>query len=537
MLLLLLACTGSEGPGSEPAGTAAVTIALAGDVGDLLPILSRSALDATVSDAIYMPLVTTDFDCAVRFHPGLARTWTRSDDGRRLRVELRTDLHWDDGVPVTAEDVRFTWALVADPSAQSSRSDVLAAAGPPKVIDSDTLEWTFKAPTPLERMLLTVSAVVPAPKHALDGPAVDRASLRGHSLDTQAPVGNGPWRLSERIPGERIVLTPNPGWSGSKDERPRLGRVVFRVLPDHAQRMEALRTGAVDVADGVDIAEIDGLLADNPALQVRRRGWRNVEFVAWNTAVGAESTPHPLFADRAVRRALTQAIDIDRLITELLTSPQTGEIYGRPAVSTITPALCEIAKDEVTRLPFAPEDARVQLAELGWADTNNDGWLDREGQPFRFSLLVSSASPRRQAAADRVRAALATIGVDVKVEALESRALFERIKSGDYDAALSSWSAAVDPDPAPIWDPESEYNLTRWRDQRVADLLATAAAAPDTATAASTYEQLQRVIYEEQPYTFLYWVDEPVLVNQRLEGVEVDLMAPWRSLNRWWAKG
>ena len=451
---------------------------------------------------------------------------------------LRTDATWEDGAKVTADDVRFAWTLVADPVVKSTRAVALAAAGAPRVVDADTLEWRFVAPTPLERMLLTVASVVPVPKHLLDGPSVDRASLRTHALDTQSPVGNGPWRLSERVTGERLVLTPNTAWSGPDDERPRLGRVVFRVLPDYAARIEALRSGAVDVAEGIDVADIDGLLADNPDLQVRRRGWRTVEYVAWNTVTrsgpDADPTPHPLFADRSVRRALTQAVDIDGMITALLTSPKTGEIYGRPAVSTLTPALCDIAKDEVARLPFSPEDARAQLTELGWADTNNDGWLDKDGQPFRFTLLVSAASPRRGAAADRVREGLAAIGIDVQVSRLEPATLVERIQARDFDAVLSSWSAAVDPDPAPIWGPESEFNLTTWRDQRVADLLATAAAAPDMATAAATYEQLQRVVYEEQPYTFLYWVDEPVLVHRRFDGVTVDLLAPWRSLNRWW---
>lgn len=538
LALLPSSCEPSRAP--EPGE--ALRIALATDVRDLLPPLHESATEGNVVAAINLPLLDSSFDCGLKFKPALAQDWKFSDDGLTLRVTLERGVRWPDGAPVTADDVRFGWELLEDPQVRGPRAELLERFSPkarPRLVDDHTLEWVLAEPTDRVAALALVASVYPVPKHLLDHMSADRASLREHTLNARSPVGTGPFGVTSWERGRQVVLEPNRAYSGPEAWRPALSRVELRVLPSYDARIAALKAGAVDVVEGVSVADADALVATDPSLQLKRRGWRTVEFVAWN-AVDSEGgggrqggRPHPLFADREVRRALAMAIDVDGLIRELLTSARDGEVYGRPAVGTLTPAHCGVHNDAIQRLGLDVDGARARLAELGWIDTNNDGWLDRDGRTFRFTLLSSTASPRRMRAAALVREQLARVGVEVVVEPLEPVPFYERLKARDFDAALSSWSASLYVDPSPIWGAGSEFNFTGYESARTQELLARGLAEPNAERAAEVWRDLQATIYEDQPYAFLYWADEIVVIDGRFRDATVDLVGAWRDLHRW----
>ncbi|MDP2317638.1 MAG: ABC transporter substrate-binding protein [Pseudomonadota bacterium] len=534
-LLSLAACTPPAGaPAVAPGGGDTLIIGVPADVKDFLPVLYQSPADGAVVEALHTPLLQTDFDCELRFKPAWAKTWSFSEDGRTIRMELDDGLTWQDGTPVTAEDLRFTYKLVADPDVRSPHVENLARVQPgaaPRIVSPNTIEWEFTEAYDRTRMLANIGKLPATPKHLLDNRSVDRRSLRDHPLDTQTPMGNGPWKVAAWEKGARLVLEPNERFTGAPELRPHLDRVILQVLPDYAARLDALRAGTIDLMADVLVADADTLAA-NPEIAIRRRGWRTMDYVAWNE-VDRAGAPHPLFADREIRRALAMGIDTDALIRDLLTSATSGEVYGRPAVGTVTPALCGVHNDAIKRIPYGPDDARARLGELGWADTNADGWLDKGGQPFRFTLLYNDDNPRRTGAAERVAANLRAIGVDVQLQPLDGAIFFARLKSGDYDAALSGWSASLYVDPSVIWGAESEYNFTHYRNPEVTRLLREGLAEPDGARSALIWRDLQAILYEDQPYAFLYWTDEIVAVHERFSDAKIDVLSAWRDLASW----
>jgi peptide/nickel transport system substrate-binding protein len=556
LVLLLSACPPpADGPASDGSGGETLIIGVPADVKDFLPVLYQSPGDGNVVAALNVPLLETDFDCALDFKPAWAKSWTFSPDGRTIRMELDDRLTWQDGTAVTAEDLRFAYELVADPAVASPQAENLARVKPgaaPRIVGPTTIEFEFTEAYDRTRMLAHIGNLPAVPKHLLDNPSVARRSLREHPLDAQTPMGNGPWKLARWDKGARLVLEPNERFTGPDEMRPRLGRVILEVLPDYAARLEALKSGAIHLMADVLVADADTLAAPSALggrgeLTLRRRGWRTMDYVAWNGVgrpgdagkAGAhvdthpKLAPHPLFGDREVRRALTMAIDTDALIRDLLTSTATGEVYGRPAVGTVTPALCGVHNDSIKPIPYGPDDARARLLELGWADTNADGWLDKGGVPFRFGLAYNDDNPRRVGAAERVAANLRAVGLDVVLEPLHGAVFFARLRTGDYDAALSGWSASLYVDPSVIWAPDSEFNFTQYRNPEVARLLSEGLAEPDGARSAVTWQELQQVIYDDQPYTFLYWTDEIVAVDKRFEDAKIDVLGAWRDLASW----
>jgi len=253
----------------------------------------------------------------------------------------------------------------------------------------------------------------------------------------------------------------------------------------------------------------------------------------------AEAGPHPLFGDPAVRRALTQAIDADRMMQDHFGSPAAGEVYAKRAVGTITPSLCGMHNDEIAPLPHDPQAARDHLAALGWVDSDADGVLDKDGRPFRFGLLVSSGKPRYEAVAVTVQAALKQIGVDVQIESLEFNAYVQRAIAKDFDAMVGGWSMDFFVDPTSKWHsgPGYTYNFVSYANPEADALIERGLSQTDPAEAAATWRELQRVIHDDQPYTFLWWRDEIVAVNGRITGARTDLLSATAHLWEWTPAG
>jgi len=557
VLLLALglpACDGASTPDAPKPVPGAprdvLVIAVASDAHDLLQPVSESAADAPVIEAMQLAPMDAEFECRLAFEPELASSWEFAPDGLTLEMRLRTDIQWPDGTPVGAEDVRAAYALIADPAVASPRRDVLGHfvdGAAPEVVDAHTLRFRYTHAYDRATMLSHAN-LAPVPRHLLGPPAVDPRLIREHPANTVEPVASGPFRLDHWTRGEELVLVPNPGFSGPREFQAKLRQVVFRVIPDYAARVTELLAGRVDLVDQLQVEDADRLKRERPEYVLARRGWRSLDYLAWNEldpadvrarAAGggrvdpAEVARHPIFGDPELRKALTAAVDVNQLIRELLTSEVTGEVYGRPAVGTVSPALCGVHADTLVTVPFDPDAAGRRLGELGWVDSNGDGWRDRGGVELRFTVLTNDGNPRRTRAAERIKEGFARIGVDMRVEVLQPATFFDRLRSRDFEAALTGGSASLFADSSAYWAPDGAFNFTGYANPRVTELLAQALAEPDHDRARPLWLEMQRLVYADQPYTFLYWLDEIVAVHGRFQNTRVDLLAPYRQLHRW----
>ncbi len=584
-LVALLASCGGPAPEAEPSSAGGqrdtLVIALGADANNLISVVSASASDGDIMSNIFYPLVDGEFDCDLKAKPALAKSWSWSEDGTVLSMELRDDITWSDGQKFTASDIAFTMELVEDPVVASPRLayiQSLKEGARPKVIDDTHIEWHFTHAYDRTTQIFHAAVLEPVPRHVLAD--ADRSTLRGHPFNTD-PVVNGRWVISKWDRNQKIVLEPNPKWSGDAEETPKLRRVIFRVIPEYATRLVELETGGIDLMDRLQIADADRLREEHPEIKLHRRGWRSMDYVGWNMldrddfrakkdaaqaaydaeieridAVGgtdaetAEAkttakdllavdlttvTPNPLFGDRDVRRALARAVDTDKLIGDLLTSTRSGEAYGRPSVGTITPALCSAHNDDIKRLAYDPAAAKAELAALGWTDTNNDGTIDKDGREFRFSLETNSENPRRAKAAVIIQANLADVGIKVDIEKVEFNKFVDNHRKKNFDAFLGGWSAGLFIDPTVIWHSgeEYEFNFGSYANPKVDRLIETGLKTPDPAESNPIWKEMQAEIYGDQPYLFLYWMDEIVGIHERFDGAKIDVQSAYRDLHSW----
>ncbi len=502
--------------------------AVLADANAMLPIVAETAFADEVLTNLAVELIDTDFDCSLKKKPGFATSWEWNDDGTVIRMKLRDDLKWEDGTPVTADDIIFTYDLVADPLTTSPRYGFIERLKPdarPKKIDETTIEWHFTEAYDRDTQMAHVNLKL-VPAHVLRN--ADKASLRSHPLASK-PLSYGPFRVAKWERNQQLVLEPNPAFPGTAADKAKLARVIFRIIPEYATRIIELEAGRLDMVPGVLIEDADRLRETHPEIRLVRRGWRSQDYIGWNLE-------NPLFQDVRVRKALALAADRDAMIERLLTS-KTGEKYAKRAVSTVTPALCGVVPD-VKPLPYDTNQAKALFAEAGWTDSNGDGVLDKNGQRFAFTLSTNTGNKRRADIAVLLQAQLKEIGVEVNIEKLEANTFFERLRKHDFEAGLAGWAAGLFVDPSALWNCSTaeqpvEFNFTQYCNPEVDALIEKGLKTPDPADSAPIWKEVQAKIFEDQPYMFLWWMDEIVAIHERFENVQIDVLSRIHHLEDW----
>jgi len=512
------ACTGPD-DGSTTRERPLI-LGYASELQGLNPIVST---DQNANELIYYllftPLVT--YDAEFRPAPAMAESWDLSDSA--ITFQLRDDMSWHDGMPVTARDVAFTFERAKDPDAASPLAAAyLANVASIEVLGEHEIRFVFSAPhsEPLEDFFWP-----PAPAHLLqDIPATDllRAPFN------RAPVGNGPYRFVRWDVNQQLVFEANPDYSPSLGGPPTITNVVYRIIPDQTTMLAELLSGGIQV-DGPlapsDVSRVSG--AED--LQFLSFPWRQFAYVGWNTR-------RPQFADPVVRRALAMAIDRESLIRTVL------EGHGTQASGPIPP--WHRYSPDLSPLPHDIDNARELLETAGWQDLDGDGVRERAGVRLSFELLANQRNPIYGDIAQIIQADLRTVGVEVLPRLLEWQTVLSMHRSRDFDAVLTNWvldNFRVDPRPLFHGSQvaiENSANRSSYANPIADSLMEVGSRTTDDESARVVWAEFSRLLQADQPVTFLFWQEELAGVSRDLDGVVMDARGELVTLPRWrWADG
>ena len=520
LLVLVLASCGGDGDdhGDRPAdpaepatpvpgGTAVVAISDEPDV--LNPLVRTSAVAGSVLSQLRATLAEMGEDLTWR--PEIARDWEVAADSLAITYRLRP-WRWEDGAPLTAEDVVLSYELLRDPRIGSPRADLLRAVTAAVAVDDSTVRYLFATPQ-AHPVPATVHAVLPA--HRVRGLPRDHVASWP---DNRRPLASGRWRLVAWDPGRQLVLAPNPRYPLGTT---RLARLILRILPDETARILALETGEVDVVADLP-SQAARRLAHAPDIHLHGISGRVFGLVMWNTA-------RPVLADPAVRRALSLAIDRDRICQDLLGG------FATPAASYLPPALWN-HHPGLPADPHDPQAARRMLDAAGWRDADGDGIREREGRPLALQIMYRGGAPGGEATAALVRQNLAAVGVDVALRALELATALEFLRSGSFDAFLGEYQANLYADPSPLVasGATDRFNFGRYANARVDSLLAVALGEPDRERARPIWWRLQEELATDQPAAVLYYLEQVVGVSTRLRDVRPHMLSVLNNAHEWW---
>ncbi len=488
-------------------GTAVVAVASEPDV--LNALVRTSAVAGTVLSLVRASLAEMTPD--LRWEPEIARGWEVAPDSLSITYDLRP-WWWEDGTPLTSADVVLSYELLRDPRIGSPRADLLRSVAAVTAPDDSTVRYAFTAPQ-AHPVQATAHAILPA--HRVGSRPRDAV---GSWPDNRQPLASGAWRLADWKPGRQLELTPNPRYPRS---RPWLDRLVLRILPDETARILALEVGEVDVVADLPAAAARRL-AGSPRVALHEISGRVFGLVMWNTA-------RPALAPAAVRRALSLAIDRDRICQDLFGG------FARPAASYLPPALWNhhagLAPD-----PHDPDAARRLLAQAGWQDRDGDGVRTRDGRPLRLEILYRGGDTGTDDVAAVVRQNLQEVGVEVRLRALELATALEFLRAGEFDAFLGEYQANLYADPSPLVasGATDRFNFGRYANARVDSLLAAALAEPDRARSRPIWEAVQEELAADPPAAVLYYLRQIVGVDRRLRDVHPHLLSVLDNVDEWW---
>ena len=525
-LAAALACTdrpADERP-REPAepilgGTAVV--AAPADITGVNPLIDgATAFGEDVLDAMFLQLFEEQPDFAdgpPTFAPELATSWQWSDDERTLAVELRADVVWSDGTPLTAEDVVWTWRLQTDERIAWAYGDAKEAIESVEAIDEHRLRVRFASASTTRLAELNQGHILP--RHRWRDLPIERWH-EGAGWFVDNLVVSGPFRLASWQPDQQFELERNPSYH--RQGFPRLDRVVFRIVPEPNNRLTQLLTGAVDFVGQVPAA--DAARIDRGADTRVESYWaRQYNFVHWNAA-------RPRFAAIQARQAMTLAIDRQRIVDTL------G--FGRAKVaSSPIPSTIWAHRGEPGPWPQDPARAADLLAEIGWRDADGDGVLDRDGERFSFELLTPSSSRLRTDAAVMIQADLRRIGVEARVRQIEFTTMTAKLRSREFDAAVSAFNIDTSLDLTYAFHSGSiddGLNFGGYSNAEVDRLIEAARSSRDPAEMGRLLWRIQGILHHEQPFTFLWEPQRLNGVSRRLRGVRPNPLSTLFAIEEWW---
>jgi len=210
--------------------------------------------------------------------------------------------------------------------------------------------------------------------------------------------------------------------------------------------------------------------------------------------------------------------------------------HGQVAFGGISPLFRWAYNDEIEPYPFDPSRSTRLLREQGWRDTNGDGTIDRKGREFSFALTLPAGNALREAVAASIQQNLKQIGIDVRIEKVERGAFCENALARRYDAWISGFSVPLQMQLDDLWGSDLErypFNLTGIRNDRIDEILAASRSLANETDGAELWKEFQQIIHEEQPCTFLFWINSMVAVNRRIQGTHIGTLGTLHNAWDW----
>ncbi len=506
-LLLCAACTsgvrsgqgtpsGGRNPGTIP-GVA--RLAESEEPNSLVRMFSNQESADDVTALLFEPFFR--FDGQENPVPGLAMQFPTakngliSKDGLRITFNLRPNVYWSDGVPVTAEDVVFTWHAIAD-----GNNAVVSTAGFDKIKDivaesAHRVTLVMKEPLGSAVYLFSEGSFPPLPAHILS-----RYKDLSHIAYDAAPIGDGPFTLRRWQHGSEIDFDANPRyWRG----RPRLRQVVIKIIPNPNTSVDQMRTHEIDLIDGVSkplVSQLRGLAGVRLVTQLTAN-YRHMDF----------NLKNPILADVRVRRAIAWAIDFQKIISDVYAG------LGVRAATDIPPF--SWAANTLRPVSYDPAAARHLLDEAGW-QIGADGVRTKGGR--RLALSISTATDNRPNAnaEELVANDLKAVGIDIAVKNFAGAVLFGPdgpLYGGTYDIAWTVNTEGADPDDIGTWGcgywPHHGANTDFYCNRKVDAYLRDAQLNYDHAVRRKDYLEAWKIMLDEVPAVMVYWDDNVIALN------------------------
>lgn len=484
-----------------------------------------------------------------------------SDDHLTYTFDLKENVIFSDGVPLTGEDVIFTMKTIKNPftDAQATRN-YFADLKSVELVDGNKYKVRFNMSKPYFRAVFSIGDMSITPRHILDKDGMndkftwedfeaaqktfdakkfpemqkyaDFLNSEEVSREKKYVIGSGPYILDKWTTGQSITLSrSNNYWN--KSEIPNFpNKLIFKTIKDQNAAVVAAKnkeTDYMEVIQPIDFVEN----VKNPEQFNLRKALVTepaYNYISWNNQ-------HPIFSDKKVRWAMAYAIDRRSIIDKIVYG------MGTPIQSHIF-IKSRFHNSDLPEIPYDLNKAKQLLLEAGWKDTDGDGIIDKiiEGKKtdFRFTF-TNNTNPKRKKVILILIEQLKQLGIEASIQEYEWSVFLDKIKKHQFDTCFAGWQLTVTPDdPYQIWhssqatgegsnhfsyiNPESdkllEENRMEFDDNKRMEIL----------------KKWQKIIYDDQPVTFLWSEPSRYLYSDRYRNTRWYSYPDSPLLNEWWVQ-
>ncbi|MBK9331509.1 MAG: hypothetical protein IPM96_03650 [Ignavibacteria bacterium] len=518
--------------------------------------------DATAT-GIYIYIFETLLDInreTYELRPLIAKSMPEiSDDKMSYTFDMKEDVKFSDGTPLTGEDIIFTVKTIKNPftDAQALRNYFVDLKNV-ELVDGNKYKVRFNMTRPYFRAVYSLGSMAITPKHVLDKDGMndkftwedldeaqksldpkkfpdmqkyaDFLNSQEVSRDPKYVLGSGPYKLEKWTTGQSIVLQRNNNY-WNKSMVPNFpNKLVFKIIQDQNAALVAAKNKEVDhmfVIPPIDFVEN----VKDPAKFNLKKALVSEPvyiFIAWNNK-------SPLFSDKKVRWALSYAIDRQTMIDKI--------VYGM-GTKVQSPVFIESKyyNNDLPIIEYSPEKAKQLLTEAGWKDSDGDGIIDKvingKKTDFKFTF-INNNNPKRKKVMLVVIESLKQLGIQADLQEYEWSVFLEKTKKHEYDACYSAWQLSVTPeDPYQIWhSTQSEgegSNFISYKNPESDKLIEQNRMEFDDTKRMEILKKWQQIIYDDQPTTFLWTEPSRFIYSDRFKNTRWYAYPDSPLLNEWW---
>lgn len=538
-ILLLLILTSCEK--EEFRNTSRVVIAIQSEPETLNPIYAFGINEGVITDHLFLYLLDLKWNATkgdVEAFPMLADKWQWNPDSTSIEIYLRKDAKWIDGKPISAYDVVYSFDIYSDKAVQSRfygtfknfyhfENGEVNIQKTFSVKDSFHLIINFMPDKIISLFDLAFPIV---PKHVYE--KIKRNEIQTAEINFN-PVSSGVYKLKKWERNQYIILEANKDCFLYDEDM--IKEIIFKVVPDYNSLLTQIKKGEIDFAE--DIRPSDARqLGNYKNLKIVPVRGRQYDYVGWSNIDGKyfnetkKIKPHRLFGDKKVRQALSYAINRKEILDQYLLN------YGSLCNSPISEIFVNEFNSSLAGFEFNPDKAKQLLEEAGWTDRNKNGVLEKNNFEFSFTLNIPSGNPLREFAATVIKNNLKQVGIETNVEKLEFGVLMDGVLNRKLDAWILAWFIPLPIDLKPYWYSDltnTQMNFVGYQNRVADDIILNLEKKNSYNTYIELMKRFQQVISDDQPVTFLYWVDNIICYNSRIKNITIDPFGPVQRIWEW----
>ena len=450
--------------------------------------------------------------------PNLAIARTISSDSLTIDFTLRKGVTFSDGTPLSADDVVYSFDLMRNPDVE----DPIMKVGAERLdrvekVDDYHVRFVFKEPY-YKSFELAASTPI------LSKAFYSKYSIKQFNESTGLVMGSGPYRMPDPTswrpqPGQPLVVVRNERYWGPP---PSFDRVVWNIIEQPSARVTAFRNGDLDFLgqDNPPTPEQFTQLSADPQVLAHTHHWALTNpieafyFIAWNEKDGRDGKP-TAFADARVRKAMTLLTDRQAILQTIIHG------YGTEITSPFAPDTPQ-CDPNIKPWPYDPAEAERLLASAGF-HRQGDRMVGPDGKPLAFKILFNTNSEPRRRIASFLHDAYAKAGIDAQPENAEWSVFQQRLDDRRYEVAIAALGGALEGDPYEELDTsqiaKTGQNIVQFSDPEMDKAIAIARSTVDDAKRMPLWHNVQRLIHEKQPYTFLFIYKELDFARDRIQGM------------------